>query len=126
MAVEMPRCGLCHGLIDGEQDSMFVGELSKSFHAEHFKCAQCSNVIMKGELYHIVGDNHRVYCNDCYSSTTTCCRCQKPLLGSHMQIGPELFVHQECFTCDSCHSIIKGSFATSGNSTLCIECSNRL
>jgi hypothetical protein len=119
-AVEMPRCGLCHGLIDVNCESAFVEQWGKSFHVDHFKCATCANVILSGELYHILGDS--AHCNDCYSKSSTCYKCHLPMLDQLIQVGPELYVHPECFQCDSCQTTIQGPFCELSSQTLCMTC----
>lgn len=122
LAIEMPRCGLCHGLIDVNCESVFVEQLAKSFHLEHFRCGTCSSVIPNGEVYHVMGDT--VHCNDCYSKGTNCYKCGEPLLGTLVQVAPDVLVHPDCFTCDACGKGIQGAFAEVGLQCLCMPCYN--
>lgn len=119
-AIEMPRCGLCHGLIDVNCESVFVEQLDKSFHLEHFRCGTCSSVILNGEIYHVMGNN--VHCNDCYWKSSTCVKCGEAMLGTLVQVAPDVLVHPECFTCDACGQGIRGGFAEVGLQCLCMDC----
>ena len=120
LAIEMPRCGLCHGLIDVNCESVFVEQLGKSFHLDHFRCSTCSSVIPNGDLYHVIGDT--VHCNDCCSKSSSCYKCGEPLLGTLVQVTPDVLVHPECFTCDACANGIHGAFAEVGLQCLCMPC----
>lgn len=116
----MPRCGLCHGLIDVNCESVFVEQLQKSFHDNHFKCSSCTQIIWCGDLYHVVGES--VHCNDCYTKSAECFRCHQPLLSTHVQIGPDIYIHTECFKCDTCNERIQGAFCEIGALTQCMPC----
>lgn len=116
----MPRCGLCHGLIDVNCESVFVDQLAKSFHVDHFKCGTCSNLILTGELYHVTGD--AVHCNDCYSKSSACHKCGQALLGTLIQLAPDVFVHPACCVCDSCSQPIRGSYAEIEDKSFCMKC----
>ncbi|VBB28452.1 unnamed protein product [Acanthocheilonema viteae] len=109
-----PRCAYCNGPIKDR----CVTALGKTFHAEHFVCAECGRQFEE-EGFH--EKNGQPYCKaDFFRMFAPKCNgCKNPIkmhfitaLGTHW--------HPECFICQECGKAFEtGSFYEHGNMPLC-------
>ncbi|KAK6101750.1 LIM domain family protein [Brugia pahangi] len=109
-----PRCAYCNGPIKDR----CVTALGKTFHAEHFVCAECGRQFGE-EGFH--EKNGQPYCKTDFFRmfAPKCNGCKNPIkmhfitaLGTHW--------HPECFICQECGKAFEtGSFYEHGNVPLC-------
>ncbi|VDK82809.1 unnamed protein product [Litomosoides sigmodontis] len=109
-----PRCAYCNGPIKDR----CVTALGKTFHAEHFVCAECGRQFEE-EGFH--EKNGQPYCKADFFRmfAPKCSGCKNPIkmhfitaLGTHW--------HPECFICQECGKPFEtGSFYEHGNMPLC-------
>ncbi|MCP9259403.1 Paxillin [Dirofilaria immitis] len=109
-----PRCAYCNGPIKDR----CVTALGKTFHAEHFICAECGQQFGE-EGFH--EKNGQPYCKTDFFRmfAPKCNGCKNPIkmhfitaLGTHW--------HPECFICQECGKPFEtGSFYEHGNMPLC-------
>ena len=121
-----PRCALCKGVIT----TTYITALGKSWHDDHFQCADCGKRL-KGLSHHTRQD--KPYCEKCFHNrfSPRCAVCDEPMTQSYLvnswgdkyckRHNSEL---PKCFSCDRliCTRLTKGGQRYEDGRTMCNGC----
>ncbi|VDD88805.1 unnamed protein product [Enterobius vermicularis] len=108
-----PRCAYCNGPIKDR----CVTALGKTFHAEHFICAECGREF-GNEGFH---EKVTAYCKDDFFRmfAPKCSGCGNPIKMNFIT-ALDTHWHPECFVCQECHQPFEtGSFYDHNGVPLC-------
>lgn len=100
-----PSCAYCNQPVLGQ----CVTALNKTWHPEHFFCAQCGNFFGDEGFHEYEG---RAYCRKDYYNmfAPKCGGCGKPILSNYISALNHQW-HPECFVCRECYApFTNGSF----------------
>ncbi|CAD5231789.1 unnamed protein product [Bursaphelenchus xylophilus] len=109
-----PRCGYCQLPVKERA----ISALGKTYHQEHFTCAQCGKAL-DSEGYH--EKDGYAYCNEDFYQTYApkCKGCEKPITAKFIT-ALDTHWHPECFVCDVCsESLFESTFHQDGVTFLC-------
>ncbi|XP_064619331.1 paxillin-like isoform X2 [Lineus longissimus] len=97
-----PRCAFCNGPILDQ----CVTALDKTWHTEHFVCAQCHRPFDDGGFHE---KNGKPYCRDDYFGmfAPRCGGCNQPIMDNYISALNKQW-HPECFVCQDCHMPFSG------------------
>ncbi|GAB6030096.1 hypothetical protein CHUAL_005775 [Chamberlinius hualienensis] len=112
-----PRCAYCNGPILDK----CVSALDKSWHPEHFFCAQCGNQFGEEGFHEKDG---KPYCRDDYFEmfAPKCGGCSRPIMENYISALNTQW-HPECFVCRDCKSKLQGSsFYAMEGKPVCAKC----
>ncbi|XP_066906018.1 leupaxin isoform X2 [Halyomorpha halys] len=97
-----PRCAYCNGPILDK----CVTALEKTWHTEHFFCAQCGKQFGEEGFHEKDG---RPYCRDDYFEmfAPKCGGCSRPIMENYIS-ALSMQWHQDCFVCRDCRQPFHG------------------
>ncbi|XP_072034102.1 paxillin-like isoform X2 [Amphiura filiformis] len=98
-----PRCAYCNGAILDK----CVTAMDKTWHPEHFFCAQCGKPFGDDGFHE---KNGKPYCKDDYFDmfAPKCGGCQRPIMENYIT-ALNVQWHAECFVCGECRTPFNGS-----------------
>uniref|UniRef100_A0A2S2NLG4 Paxillin n=2 Tax=Aphidini TaxID=33387 RepID=A0A2S2NLG4_SCHGA len=112
-----PRCAYCNGPILDK----CVTALEKTWHTEHFFCAQCGKQFGEEGFHEREG---RPYCRDDYFDmfAPKCGGCTKPIMENYVSALSTQW-HSSCFVCRDCKQPVTGkSFYAIEGKPACAKC----
>lgn len=112
-----PRCAYCNGPILDK----CVSALDKTWHPEHFFCAQCGNQFGEDGFHEKDG---KPYCKNDYFEmfAPKCGGCNRPIMENYISALNTQW-HPECFVCRDCKSQLQGgSFYAVDKKPVCAKC----
>ncbi|KAL7072963.1 hypothetical protein ACQ4LE_007743 [Meloidogyne hapla] len=91
-----PRCHYCNGSIK----ERCVTALGKTFHVDHFVCAECGRPFVDGGFHE---RSNSAYCRDCFyrQHAPKCQGCKQPITNKFINALNTQW-HPECFCCQEC------------------------
>jgi len=121
-------CGKCEKPLSGS----CINAIGKTFHKDCFVCTDCEGSIASG--FSVIED--QPYCKECAtkkapkqqqqaSDDKKCAECDKPLSGSCVNSGDNIF-HKDCFKCKACQSTLSGGCAMIDGHPHCKDCAAKL
>ncbi|KAG5367117.1 LIM and senescent cell antigen-like-containing domain protein 2 [Yarrowia sp. B02] len=118
-----PKCAQCSSCIEGD----YVQALGKTFHVDHFFCAQCGKPFQEGQQHHVI-EGH-AYCEPCYDVKTAekCWRCSHVFLVNDpiIEVLDRLWC-EACYSCEECGVGLKEEFTlTNDGVVLCEGCQEK-
>lgn len=92
-----PRCAQCNGAILDK----CITALDKTWHPEHFVCAECGRQFGDAGFHEKDG---KAYCRDDYFNmfAPRCAGCNQPIMDNFISALNQQW-HPECFVCYECH-----------------------
>lgn len=112
-----PRCAYCNGPILDK----CVTALEKTWHTEHFFCAQCGQQFGEDGFHERDG---KPYCRADYFDmfAPKCGGCNKPIMENYISALNTQW-HPDCFVCKDCEKPVKGkSFYAMEGKPVCPKC----
>ncbi|XP_075969207.1 paxillin isoform X1 [Anticarsia gemmatalis] len=112
-----PRCAYCNGPILDK----CVTALEKTWHTEHFFCAQCGQQFGEDGFHERDG---KPYCRNDYFDmfAPKCGGCNKPIMENYISALNTQW-HPDCFVCKDCEKAVKGkSFYAMEGKPVCPKC----
>ncbi|XP_053624146.1 leupaxin isoform X3 [Plodia interpunctella] len=112
-----PRCAYCNGPILDK----CVTALEKTWHTEHFFCAQCGQQFGEDGFHERDG---KPYCRADYFDmfAPKCGGCNKPIMENYISALNTQW-HPDCFVCKDCQMPVKGkSFYAMEGKPVCPKC----
>lgn len=112
-----PRCAYCNGPILDK----CVTALEKTWHTEHFFCAQCGKQFGEEGFHERDG---KPYCRDDYFDmfAPKCGGCSRPIMENYISALNSQW-HADCFVCRDCKEPVKGkSFYAMEGKPVCPKC----
>jgi len=137
-------CGSCGQAVTGEH----IMALGKTWHPNHFTCAQCG-LQLRGDFYEHDGKHS---CKSCIESKFRCTKCGNAITGEYFigngkMLHPQCLdtfpcakcgqsittsditaldkhYHPDCFTCTGCNYKLQGTFYARDNMPFCNNCAN--
>ncbi|CAH0604375.1 unnamed protein product [Chrysodeixis includens] len=112
-----PRCAYCNGPILDK----CVTALEKTWHTEHFFCAQCGQQFGEDGFHERDG---KPYCRNDYFDmfAPKCGGCSKPIMENYISALNTQW-HPDCFVCKDCEKAVKGkSFYAMEGKPVCPKC----
>lgn len=118
-----PKCDQCSSCIEGD----YVQAMGKTFHVDHFFCAQCGKPFQEGQQHHIISGH--AYCSPCHDVKTAekCWRCahvfnvNDPII----EVLDRLWC-ETCYSCEECSVPLKEEFTlTNDGVVLCEKCQTK-
>ncbi|CAH2990894.1 unnamed protein product [Chilo suppressalis] len=112
-----PRCAYCNGPILDK----CVTALEKTWHTEHFFCAQCGQQFGEDGFHERDG---KPYCRADYFDmfAPKCGGCNKPIMENYISALNTQW-HPDCFVCKECQTAVKGkSFYAMEGKPVCPKC----
>ncbi|XP_015371717.1 PREDICTED: paxillin isoform X2 [Diuraphis noxia] len=112
-----PRCAYCNGPILDK----CVTALEKTWHTEHFFCAQCGKQFGEEGFHEREG---RPYCKDDYFDmfAPKCGGCNRPIMENYVSALSTQW-HSSCFVCRDCKQPVTGkSFYAIEGKPACAKC----
>ncbi|XP_026329285.1 paxillin isoform X4 [Hyposmocoma kahamanoa] len=112
-----PRCAYCNGPILDK----CVTALEKTWHTEHFFCAQCGQQFGEDGFHERDG---KPYCRADYFDmfAPKCGGCNKPIMENYISALNTQW-HPDCFVCKDCQNPVKGkSFYAMEGKPVCPKC----
>ncbi|KAB8283366.1 hypothetical protein BKA91DRAFT_136961 [Yarrowia lipolytica] len=115
-----PKCAQCSSCIEGD----YVQAMGKTYHVDHFFCAQCGKPFQEGQQHHII-EGH-AYCSPCYDVKTAekCWRCSHVFNVNDpiIEVLDRLWC-EACYSCEECGVGLKEEFTlTNEGVVLCEKC----
>lgn len=114
------RCSGCEELI---LSGKVVQAMNGAWHAEHFCCAKCGEMIT-GKKY--TKDQEKPLCLNCHATyyAAECKGCRKKIvIGQKRLSHDDTHWHDECFICEKCeNTLVLGSFNIADEKVVCVEC----
>lgn len=115
-----PKCAQCSSCIEGD----YVQAMGKTFHVDHFFCAQCGKPFQEGQQHHII-EGH-AYCSPCHDVKTAekCWRCSHVFNVNDpiIEVLDRLWC-ETCYSCEECGVGLKEEFTlTNDGVVLCEKC----
>lgn len=115
-----PKCAQCSSCIEGD----YVQAMGKTYHVDHFFCAQCGKPFQEGQQHHII-EGH-AYCSPCHDVKTAekCWRCSHVFNVSDpiIEVLDRLWC-ETCYSCEECGVGLKEEFTlTNDGVVLCEKC----
>ncbi|KAG8224198.1 hypothetical protein J437_LFUL002652 [Ladona fulva] len=112
-----PRCAYCNGPILDK----CVTALEKTWHTEHFFCAQCGKQFGEEGFHEKEG---KPYCRDDYFDmfAPKCGGCNRPIMENYISALNGQW-HPDCFVCRDCKNAVSGkSFYVMEGKPVCPKC----
>ncbi|GLH00347.1 LIM domain-containing protein jub [Gryllus bimaculatus] len=112
-----PRCAYCNGPILDK----CVTALEKTWHTEHFFCAQCGKQFGEEGFHEKDG---KPYCRDDYFDmfAPKCGACNRPIMENYISALNSQW-HADCFVCRDCKKAVQGkSFYAMEGKPVCPKC----
>ncbi|CAG2055069.1 unnamed protein product [Timema podura] len=112
-----PRCAYCNGPILDK----CVTALEKTWHTEHFFCAQCGKQFGEDGFHERDG---KPYCRDDYFDmfAPKCGGCNRPIMENYISALNSQW-HADCFVCRDCKKAVSGkSFYAMEGKPVCPKC----
>nr|XP_018909108.1 PREDICTED: leupaxin-like isoform X2 [Bemisia tabaci] len=112
-----PRCAYCNGPILDK----CVTALEKTWHTEHFFCAQCGKQFGEEGFHERDG---KPYCRDDYFNlfAPKCGACSRPIMENYVSALSSQW-HADCFVCRDCKEPVRGkSFYAMEGKPVCPKC----
>ncbi|KAG5361903.1 LIM domain-containing protein [Yarrowia sp. C11] len=115
-----PKCAQCSSCIEGD----YVQAMGKTYHVDHFFCAQCGKPFQEDQQHHII-EGH-AYCTPCHDVKTAekCWRCSH-VFGVNdpiIEVLDRLWC-EACYSCEECGVGLQEEFTlTNEGVVLCEKC----
>ena len=97
--------------------------MNRAYHAEHFRCGKCQEVI-GGNKY--TTEEGKAICLSCHTThhADECQGCGKKItLGQKRMSHGNKHWHEECFICEKCeNNLVLGSFSLGDEKVVCNKC----
>lgn len=118
--VKTTQKGVCYAC-DKPIIGQVVTALGKTFHPEHFTCANCNMELGSQNFFE---REEKPYCEDCYQTlfSPRCARCSGPILDKCITALDRTW-HPECFVCFDCEKPFgDDGFHEKDNQAYCKNC----